>query len=437
MASYFDNEIDDDGLSKILQPYPQINPRTLFPKFDYVDKPYADILDSIATIFILWSASSIFHQIIQSAYGRTTKSLAFNDFLHQFLNMSFTRIRTLRKLNRFSLKSIWTQNVHIRLSAAIAFIVFIGIDVLVIFSQTSTEIKRGLDSLHLKQLTVREPTSNWTTDGGIGCRLMVQRLTLNDDIPLYYCTEIYHINERIATPEGKVEVYYGIFDDRFFKIIYPREREDDYVVAQLSVQVRDDAKSVIYHGNLTAWGIEMTASHVKWIADFFNEHCSLCQVQNLNHSLNVAKISANSDAWTTRNSQQAYILGMTMIEISDGLVRSDDFFRTDSHAASPTPNIMKETTSGSVKRVSGLILWIVAGVLELIRILIVRFSWDINDVLEEMMAAVLDLPPPDLLHFSPNMPFKITKLNQSDHYNNSLFRTISICSFRLALRRKE
>lgn len=434
MLSHILDSPEQGGIAKILQPYPPLNPKALFSSFDYVDKPYADFLDSAASVLILWSMSSIFLQCVHAINGRNTKSLALKDLTDQMLHMSLARIVTVRRLNMSSFKPTPFSRLRLRLFAALVILLFIGIDAFVVFCQTSRERWRGLDTLQLRRLTLRKPVDNRLVDGGIGCLLLVSRDALNDDIPLYYCTETYPFKTPTNIPRGKVEIYYGIYDNRFFRVSFPRK--NDYAAYQISVQLRDKHNSGKHYVNLSAWGFKMSKLQIKWIADILNENCPRCEVESLDHEANVAKISANSKFWSINNTKSAFQLGFTMIELSNELIQSVDFTVSKNGSEHISSTIFTNTTSGSVKRVSGILLWIFAGILELIRILSAYVVWDIDEKLNQMIAAVLDLPPTDLLGFSPSMAFDIVGLDELEQESKTDQNDNPVLSNRFALRRK-
>lgn len=398
---------DDGGMSKILQPYPEIVQKTFFPSFDYLDKPYADYLDSLATIFILWSASSIFLQCVNILNGKNTKSLALKDLTDRMLGMNVAKWLPFVKYRSLSYKPRIFSVVRLWFHAILTFLFLIALDALVIFSQTSKGLSRGLDSLNLRQLVFRKPLNESLVDGGLGCTLMVDQLTLNDVVPLYYCTEIYSYKSPIHVPPDRAEIYYELHEDRYFQISFPRLNRSDYSRTRLSVQLRDQHNSIVYYANLSTWEFKVTKDKLKWIVDIIKEKCHLCDPKSLDHNQNGAKISVSLRHWKDELTKIPYNSVHQMVELSENLIRSEDFIVPKNQRKDALPLVFAETTSGSVKRVSGVILWIIAITLELIRILCGSISWDINDKLDEMMARILDLPAPDFLKYSPNVAFEI------------------------------
>lgn len=384
-----------------MQPYPAIPPRTFFPSFDYIEKSYADYLDSLAIIFILWSSSSILVQCIQTIHGRNTKSLAFKDLSDRLI---FMKVAKLWK-NKSS-KLPWS-NASFRLwfSAVVTFLLLLGVDALVVYSQTSAHYSRKLDSLKLHQLTLNSLTSNKPVDGGYGCLPMVRRLATSDTIPLYYCTEGFTMKIPENIPPGKQEIYFEVYDDRFYRISIPRE--NDYSIVQISVQLHDNRNSIVHYANLTAWRFELSVERLKPLADKIEEKFPFCRPKTLHHGKGVLKISLDAEHWNLSLSVFASDTGIQMVDLSTSLIESRDFIGFNGTKETSSQSIFTSTSSESVKRLSGIILWIIAGILEFFRLLSSRALWDINAELDGMMADILDLPRSELLKFSPSISFEV------------------------------
>lgn len=406
---------DDDVLhpeqiriEKILQSYPRLSPRTLFPSFDYVEKPYAAYLDSLASIFILWAASSILIQCIQAVYGRTTKSLALKDLSDRILGLKIAKLWGVRNG-----KMLWSGgNLRLWLIALLSFLLLLGIDALVVYSQTTTTNSRALDNLSLRRLTLRPSEDNRSLDGGQGCLLLVSRIATSDSIPLYYCTVGFSIPMPESITSERLDIYFEVLEDRFFQISTPRPT--DYFITKVSIQLRDVHSSTFYYANLTSWNFSLSVELVRHITDKLNVTHPKCNPESRRFNENGVALSIEKTCWIRNVSVLALTSAVNMIDVSESMMQSRDFIFDRTIAKAPSRSVLTSTTSESVKRLSGIILWIIAGVLELVRRLCTRLTWDINSELDEMMARILDLPPPEFLNYGSGFSFEIVERNGHD-----------------------
>lgn len=137
-------------------------PNTLFPSFDYVDSDVADILDSIATVLLLWNFSSILGRLILLPYRNTSKSLAMKSFFDNLVSVNFCLPQQLGKNLYLLIQSRRRfHNFRIKLFALISFIILVMVEVLLIFSQTLISKELGLESSGLQALTWDVPSTGF------------------------------------------------------------------------------------------------------------------------------------------------------------------------------------------------------------------------------------------------------------------------------------
>lgn len=412
-------------LETLLQPYPKLAPSTPFGSFDYVKYQYADILDSIASVFIIWSASSIFLQCLLSVFGRTTRTIALKDFVNRAINVSIAPLWTNRSTLFTPLRPKISSNVLLRLAAVFAALVLIGIDALVVFAQTPTVQARSLNDLELKRYSFKEPSSKIVYyEQTTGCRNIVQSSASGTVVPLYFCIDVDMQELESVVPNETIEISYGTLNDRYHVIVYPVSYTDNTFVAvqKYSFQLRDEQESLFYYANITSWGLTVSPSNLKWISDLMNKEYPLRGAKVLPHNETFSKIHAQkNDNWNLNLTFIGIELSLQMITLSADAITVNDFIGLGDQTTTDSSQLITKTVEGKVKRVSGISLWIIVAVLEAIRIISEKYLWNISNEIDEMVAHALGLESRECLKYKKNFPFEIVghEIDLDDTSNES------------------
>lgn len=83
----------------IRQPFPKLTQERYIGSFDYISYPFADLLDSVAVILILWLVTATVTDAITLFYGHDTRTLVIADVFERLLQISVTPFCSIRKLS--------------------------------------------------------------------------------------------------------------------------------------------------------------------------------------------------------------------------------------------------------------------------------------------------------------------------------------------------
>lgn len=403
--------------SKFLQQFPPLKQKTLFPSFDYVDKPYADILDAIAASLIAWTAASIFLGLIYSLYGSNTKTLVVKDVVERLTHVSTAPIWTFKNSTFTRPKVRLCRNFWLRMFSLLIFLLLIFLEVLVIFSQLSKTTSRSLDELNLKHFSLDIPSN----DGiqflpTIGCSHMVSHLRFNSEIPLYFCTSVRTVYLSSMEHKDKLRFHAIKSDHRFLRVRMSVPNE--FMEIEHSVILRSKNPKVDYFANVSSLGLVLTLTKLAWISKNAKEECEE-MLGSCDYQLDTLK--SNIPMITTNYSKEYGYVHRTLIlnyyakmfKVSSTILRRTDFIVGKGDKSTEYKDIFRQVTSGKLKRTSGVILWILAAVLGTLKLVIERWSWDVDEKILSMTAETLDMPDSDSLKFSSNSKFQIVDATQS------------------------
>lgn len=398
-------QIDDkDGISRLQQEYPEPPSNSFFQSFDYNTKPYTDLLDSAATIFIIWMGTSILFRLLFAFSGRGTRSLAIKELLDRMINISIAPIWSHWKRIQNPVEINIRSNVSLRLMSLFFFFLFCGLEAVVIFSQSSAFRFVELDKLGLKTNTFTPPLEKQNLSLRSGCSPLVKQMPMSDIIPLYLCLSSDIIQFSPTNNDQEFRVYLNNTDTHL-QVVLPED--SDYAMRfHFSIQLHDKLSSTTYFANMTSWGVNVSGENLKWLsAALKDKYGDKTKISKAQHS---GMLSISVPVKESKDKIQNFIVShiLRLFHISDNDLKGEQFLAADPQNSQNIIGIVAKTRT-RVKRLSGTILWIMVICLALAKLLLDFFTWDIDNDLDQMVADVLNISPAKCLILGPNVPFEI------------------------------
>lgn len=417
MAGYI-QPIKPSVIEQIQQPYPEIRPFTLFQDIDYISWDYADILDSIAIILALWFATGVIMRLSHAIYGKTTQTVALRELIDRLMTFDVSSFVSLRKRTYSPPRVQYFSNLNIRLLSIFFALILFGVDALLIFSQTSKTL--GFNDLKLKQLGFKPPSGPVSEYyiPYIGLTWLIDSQLHNWKVPLYLETYSLRINSTDKRTEHHHDIYFISDGERYFRIQYHPPMHGLFEEFRFSIQLRDESKSLTLFVNLTTCGFNMTESKISWLT---NQLKGISPGANISHSrLSKTTTHMYGNNFTSPNTTydfNRYTIGLalSMFQKSKNVLKTHNFISSDGSKLSTKDKLFLDAIPfGKVKRFSGIILWIIAAILGMLKVFVERKTWDMDEDVNTMVAASLSISRSDSLRFGSNKKFRIVDLRIVD-----------------------
>ncbi|KAI0565725.1 hypothetical protein FGB62_15g14 [Gracilaria domingensis] len=383
-----DSAVIDRNLS---QSIPTLAAYTPFPSFDYVTKPYADALDAMASVLIIWTSTAVIGRLISLSFGRSSRSLAVRDQFDRLANMKIS-CKCLPH-RHVCCSSYICSNFSLRIVAITFFIISICAEVVIVITQSTKWRTRSLDDLNLKSITLAVPNESTDTLPAMfeGCQSLLTANPSNTNHHLSICHELVleQFVDPVKYPNSSLQFFFTC-SHRF--VSFSAHTKRNVVSKRYSIVINDPQRLKLYYANMSRLGFIATSSQVQWVLDNLAEFCYLCHAsaRRINSTTSVIRSELSV---TELGMDVEFILqklAFMMIQKSESKLTIADFLREDT-----TDNGNKvelhEFSRGRVKRVSGLMLWIAAGVLGIVNYIGRAFVWDMDRDHSKMVQAVLVL----------------------------------------------
>lgn len=401
-------------ISWLEQSYPNINPFTLFPSFDYVSKPYADILDSIATIFGLWFALAAITRLSHAVYGKSTRTVALREMIDRLTTFNISSFYSLRKRCYKRPQVEYLSGLTTRFLSLLFFILLFGAEALAVFSQTSRRLT--LDDLKLKQLSFKVPSDPPPEIKLIptGPNLLMDLEASKVKVPLYLVLIV--DVQGYSAYEGKLKFIISIANERSLRIRH-QSNKSNFIEFRYSVEIRDESSGTHLLLNLSKCGFNISQRKLSWLESRLNETYPSVNFQS--HYINSITSHFYGNAKPNDDNivyfEKFRLFVESMFSLSNVTLKSGDFISKDGENRSKNHDLNGgKFYFGKVKRLSGVILWIIAVLFGMINFFVGLMTWDMDDDINAMIAECLAISPTVSPRFVENVAFRIVDVGSSD-----------------------
>lgn len=399
---------------RLKQPFPDIKPYSPF-RLDYVAKPYADLLDSTAVILGLWLAIAVITRLSHGIYGKSTRTVALRELIDRLTTCNISSFVSIRKRPYFSPRVQFFSNITTRLLSFLFFVLLLGAEALALFSQTSKSL--GLRDLRLRRPSLKKPSSSledyespwqWTIP-------LLEMETSNIRAPPYLILD--KQMEKISVEDYfDKKIMFSTADEGYFRLVYTL---DDTSVIELrySVRFRDEITNTSLLLNLTKCGFNMTESKLSSLTEILKKESPESSIEG-HHENKTTSVIVFDNRMYAEVLDKALQRFDAMVTLSNEELTSADFIIKNGQKLSEgDERNLKRLKFGKVKRLSGVILWLMVAALGIINFVVELITWDMDDGINLMIAECLGTSLTGLPRFSEDIEFQIVEVESSDTFS--------------------
>ncbi|PXF42471.1 hypothetical protein BWQ96_07809 [Gracilariopsis chorda] len=419
------NQSNSLQFGRLTQRITPLNPHTFFPSFDYVGKPYADIVDAIVIILMQFIIAAILSKMMSLLSGGPSKSLSVISYFNRLVGLSLSAFNGQREYQVPRVR--FFSNPLPRLTAMAFFVLYVTIEALLIFSQTSAPRVRSIPDLKIRSLGLMDLNLSIPSSFPVfTCTPLVSTESSSTNVRLALCvrhqtvsyfnvsyTPVYAAQPRDNSFIGSADVQFDWSNPSEFRII-DRHSTGQQLYISFSIQLSDSSLSKISRANLTKLGFQISATQKSKLQELFQLSCR-CKLSTLSTASTVkfsfSNITLSHPTELSRFHKLASLSFNSIIQLSNRTHRSSDFIPDGNPdiTTSEVQRLVLEAAIERVKRLSGINTWILTSGLLLLN-LILNCVVGSHDERVNAVKTVADLPPDLDLHNTANVLLVITEV---------------------------
>lgn len=388
-------QIKPHELENLLQEVKNLPHEPLFSNFDYVNKPYTNLLDSLAIVLILWITSSILSRLLSIPFGSSTRSLATKAIYERFINLRITTLANINPRDYQTPPRRWFTNFWLRLFAIFFVALLLCMEVAIVFSQSTKPLIGSLSDLDIKTIALRPykgPTRfNAHPDG---CVSLISSPSGHYVHPLLLCNYKQVAIDRRTDVERKNSITFTTRNNQEWQTISKLgstiwQMTNNVKLVPKGSDIEFSKEPIL--ANLTRINFGMNQEGIDWFLEQAVELCN-CELEISFSNDTSTKIDVKGlngfNGRIPELQEKLFSLQMGMIQVTRRRWVSDDFLVKHEKASKVLENML--TTRR--KYISGIILWVTLIAMIAVNILLIRFSPDLERPIDIAVERAMKLP---------------------------------------------